>query len=260
MDKGDLRTVGKLLRRPGAVAPADGIPVVVRSVELSRNRSDPELLIHYSVAPLPDGLARQPLPTGDLTEYAEEVAQEVQAWAIEHVRRFRPLPPPDRDAIRRDLPSREQLWDRLLEEFTEVEVTPGGFRGVSRFDQHLTVVVTPEQWQEIVVDREIACRNDYGVDADSAGHGPSVAIGELDETLATMDDDETFVVVDRNDFVGSTRAELPPVRGTAQEREHAEFMAKLAEQRRRDPDARFGWFAYRGDQTDETDGAGRPHA
>jgi hypothetical protein len=37
-------------------------------------------------------------------------------------------------------------------------------------------------------------------------------MGDLDEAMATMDPDESFLVLDRHRFRGSTRAELPPVR------------------------------------------------
>lgn len=224
MDEADLRELTSFLQQPGAVKPADGLPVVVRSVRIARSGGTDELLIEYTVQPLPDAVAKQPLPwDSDLGAYAAQVAEEVQAWAIEHVRKFRPLPPPDLDRIRQELPSRDQLWRLLRDEFHDVRDAPGGFVGY-QYDGHETaVVLTPEQWQEYVVRCEIGCRNDYGVDADSIGGGPMVAIGDVEETVATMDEDEHFLVLDGHELRGSTRAELPVVRGTARQRRSEEL-------------------------------------
>ena len=76
---------------------------------------------------------------------------------------------------------------------------------------------------------------DYGVDADGEGDGLLVAIDDLDETMATMDPDEDFVVFDGRTLVGSTRAELPPVPGTGSEREHEKVMRRIAEAREQEP-------------------------
>ena len=210
-----LHELARLLRRPGAVPPADGLPVTVGSVGSARHGA--EVVIGFSVPGLPDGVCRQPAPRdSDLSTYASEVAEELQAWATEHVRKHRPLPPPDRERVRRELPSREELWGALREEFSGVRDEPGGFVGTNRFGVELRVMLTPEAWQEYVVDSEIACRNDYGVDADGPGDGPMVALGDLDETMATMRDDELFLVLHRQDLQGSTRAQLPPVRGVGE--------------------------------------------
>lgn len=235
MDEVDLRELTRSLQQPGAVEPADGLPVVVRSVRIARSRGRDELLIDYSVQPLPDAVARQPLPwDSDLVAYAAQVAEGLQAWATEHVRKFRPLPPPDLDRIRRELPPREELWRLLRDEFHDVRDVPGGFVGIQYDDHEIAVMLTPDQWQEYVVRCEIGCRNDYGVDADSAGSGPMVAIGDVEETVATMDEDEHFLVLDGHELRGSTRAELPVARGTALQR-------KTVELRRRGSGGR--WFA-----------------
>jgi hypothetical protein len=189
--------------------------VTVASVGSARHGA--EVVIGFSVPGLPDGVCRQPAPGNtDLSTYASEVAEELQAWAIEHVRKHRPLPPPDRDRVRRELPSREELWRTLREGFSRVREVPGGFVGTNRFGVELRVMLTPEAWQEYVVGCEIACRNDYGVDADGPGDGPMVALGDLDEAMATMREDELFLVLHRHDLRGSTRAELPPVRGSGE--------------------------------------------
>jgi hypothetical protein len=213
VDTVQLRELTRLLQRPGTVAPAEGLVVTVRSLKISRGYQDDELVIGYSVPPLPDGIARQPLPRdADLSTYAREVAEELNAWAIEHVRKHRPPPPLDRAQVARELPSRDELWRRLQDAFRQVRDVPDGFVGTNRFEVELHVVLTPEQWHEYVVAREVGCRNDYGVDADTSGAGPEVAMGDLDEAMATMDPDESFLVLDRHRFGGSTRAELPPVR------------------------------------------------
>ena len=146
--------------------------------------------------------------------------------AAEHVRKHRPLPPLDRDQVRRELPSRNELWGMLREDFHGLREAPSGFVGTNRFRTELRVMLTPEQWQGYVVDREIGCRNDYGVDAQSAGDGPMVAMHGVEEAMATMDRDESFLVLDRHELQGSTRAELPPVPGSANQRELEETLRR----------------------------------
>jgi hypothetical protein len=219
MDSDELEAVTTLLKRPGAVAPADGLAVTVRVVRVTAGElGTGELEIVYSVPSLPDGLARQPLPGPwheDLATYASEVAEELQAWAIEHVRNYRPLPPFDREQVQQELPSRAQLWLMLTSEFRDVHDIPGGFVGTNRDGAELHVMLTPERWQDYVVTCEIGCRSDYGVDADSAGAGPQVALGDLDEVVCTVAEDERYIVLDRHSLRSSTRAELPPVPGSA---------------------------------------------
>ena len=77
----------------------------------------------------------------------------------------------------------------------------------------LTIALTPEQWQDYVVSCEIGCRMDYGVDADGEGDGLLVAIDDLDETMATMDPDEDFVVFD-----GRTPGRVDPRQAAARAR------------------------------------------
>jgi hypothetical protein len=259
-DADELRRLHAYLARDGAVVTVDGDPVEVHAVVLvaedgPEDRPLWRVAVDYSVPPLL-GATRgdHPLPWADDTveEYADDLAEHVGFWATEHVRRVRPLPPPDRDPVRRELPTREELWTLLLGQFSQTERLPTGFHG-SWSDRALTVVITPEQWQELVIDTEIGCRADYGIDAARAGDGPGAAIDELHETLATMDDDERFVVFDGRALVGSVRAELPPRAGTAREREHARVMRRIAEARRRDPQAGFGWFAYSTDDPGHRD-------
>lgn len=44
--------------------------------------------------------------------------------------------------------------------------------------------------------------------------------------MATMDPDETFLVLDGHRLTGSARAELPPEHGTASERESEEILPR----------------------------------
>jgi hypothetical protein len=250
MDAAAIDEVVRILRDPGAVPLADGIPVQVTSVSLAP--SGDELVVRYSVPPLPDGVARPPVPEGGTAaSRAAEVAEELIGWATEHVRRYRPPPPLDRAQVARDLPDRNKLWRQLRSGFTDVRDIPGGFVGTGRFGTTLTIMLTAQAWQDYVVTCEIGCRNDYGVDADSAGDGPSVALDDLDESLATLDDDELFVVLDDHRLTGSTRAELPPVHGSAATREAERIQ-------RGGPGA---WFANGRDGSDSrfTDDSGTQH-
>ncbi len=136
-----------------------------------------------------------------------------------------------RDQAQASLLRREVQWRMLLEALgrwgrTE-EVSPGRLRvhlehpdagtGERRV---LTIVVTPGQWEHVLVTR--------------AGGDPELY---LDELLGPRDEDEHVVVFYDGDLVRSTREQLPPVRGRALERQLAEH--------RVDPDATPGWFASR---------------
>jgi hypothetical protein len=251
-DDAYLRDLLAALSRSGAVPPADGLPVTVTGVHLSGDGETQELVIEFSLPDLPPGVCRQPYDEewrrrfrpSDPTRYAVQLADEIQAWAIEHVRTIHPPEPIDRDQVRAELPSADELWGTLTAEFADVTPDSGqGFRGRSRFGAVLTVAVTPEQWQDYVVSCEIGCRMDYGVDADGEGDGLLVAIDHLDETMATMDPDELFVVLDGGRLTGSTRAELPPVPGTGSAREHEKVMRRIAKSRGKHPHEGFGWFS-----------------
>lgn len=251
-DDAYLRDLLAALSRSGAVEPADGLPVTVTGVRISGRGESQELVIDFTVSDLPPGECRQPYGAewrrrfrpADPEQYAAELTGEVQAWAIGHLRKFRPPEPIDRDVVRQELPPRDELWGSLTAEFAEVDGAPGqGFRGRNRFGSVLTIALTPDDWQEYVVSCEIGCRMDYGVDADGEGDGLLAAIDDLDETMATMDPDEDFVVFDGRTLVGSTRAELPPVPGTGSEREHEKVMRRIAEARNKNPDGRSGWIS-----------------
>ena len=121
------------------------------------------------------------------------------------------------------LPTAAELWQRLRQQFTNVRDIEGGFVGTVDGDE-LQVIITPTQWQALVIDAEIGCRLDHGVDANRTGDGPTVALEQLAETTATLDRDETFLVFADGKMRGSTRAELPLVRGTANQREVEEIL------------------------------------
>jgi hypothetical protein len=151
------------------------------------------------------------------------------------VRRYRPLPPPDLDAIKRDLPDRDALWQQLRERFDDATEVEEGLRGIVHHDE-VTLVTTPEQWQEYVAWCEVRCRRDAGVDADGPGDGPYVAWERVDEYIATLDEGEHFVVFDGQRFHRSTRRELPAVRSGASRRRTQEIIARTQ--------GRGQWRAY----------------
>jgi hypothetical protein len=130
-------------------------------------------------------------------------------------------------AARPPLPPREEQWRVLLGELSAAgtvhEVGPGRIevRELEHPDQTLrTVVVTPEEWEQVVTEQG-------WVDLD-------IYIGGV---FSPRDDDETFVVFWRGELARSVREELPPVRGRALER-------RVAQLRAENPDAVLGWFAY----------------
>lgn len=150
-----------------------------------------------------------------------------------------------RARARASLPTRAEQWrilrDALGREGRVTEVGPGRFE-VHLLDEEgsvtdgdvVTVVVTPEQWEELLVTR-------VGDDADLY----------VEELLGPRDDDERFVVCFNGDLVRSTRETLPPVRGRALERRFAELRAG-------GPRGKEGWFAYRPLRPGEEDPAGPP--
>jgi hypothetical protein len=251
-DDAYFRDLVAALSRSDAVEPADGLPVTVTGVRVSGHGETQELVIEFSVPGLPSGECRQPYDEewrrrfrpADATTYAAQLSDEIQAWAIGHVRKVHPPEPMDRDRVREELPPRDELWRSLTAEFADVTAEPGqGFRGRNRFGSVLTIALTPEEWQDYVVSCEIGCRLDYGVDAEGEGDGLLVAVDDLDETMATMDPDETFVVLDGGQLTGSTRAELPPEAGTGSAREHEKVMRRITNARKKYPDPPFGWLS-----------------
>ena len=218
-----------------------GRDVWVESLEVAEGEHGAELLVGFGLAlpSLPDwqggplrGSLRLPFDGewrelsgyADPAAYAPVVAYEVERAAGRHVERHRRRPA---DTTRVDrarlLPSREAqrqiLLDALRDEGTVREVAPGRIELHRTGGTVVTVVVSPDQWEQVLVDH---------------------AWGNVDmyfsELLGPRQEDETYVVFYNGDLTRSTREKLPPVRGRA-------FEHRLAEARATRPAAQFGWFA-----------------
>ena len=198
---------------------------------------DGEPLDGSARAPLEDHRARARQGYADPAKYAPHVAARVLEAARDLLvaerasgRRARDPGVPDRDAQWRLLIDglggarhvRQAASDRL-------EVSLDWTDEPAR----LTVLVTPEQWERVVVRHRV----------DLAPHDFFAAL------LGPLQEDERFVVFFRDDLTRSTRAELPPVRGTTAQRR---MEALVAAARAENPDATFGWHAERpGKQPDD---------
>lgn len=226
----------------------------VQSVEVVDGEHGAELRIVFGLRAPPDpqwrGLPQQGSVQVPLDEewrvlsgfaepaaYAPSVVREVDAAARRVIERHqRGLPPtPSADEVPpQPAGSEKAQWQLLLQtldgEGEAQEVAPGRIRLVEA-DSGGTVVfvVRPEQWQQVYVRH---------------------ARGDLDlyfaDLLGPRQDDETYVVFYRGRLVRSTRVELPPVRGSAFER-------RVAEARRKNPGAAFGWYAYTPIRANEDD-------
>lgn len=86
--------------------------------------------------------------------------------------------------------------DALAEDGEVEEVGPGRLVARDDLGPPVTVVVTPEQWQQVLAER--------------AWGDVSMYVMEL---LGPREDDETYVVFHRGRLHRSTREALPPVRG-----------------------------------------------
>jgi hypothetical protein len=133
--------------------------------------------------------------------YAPEVARQVQRAAA-RLSRAATRPP-----------SRQVQWqlllDALAEEGTVRELGPGRIEVVARDGDVVTVVVSPDEWEQVLAW------------LDAADVGLYVA-----ELIGPRDEDERFVVCYQGELVCSTREELPPVRGRAHERARAEALVE----------------------------------
>lgn len=219
-----------------------GRDVWVESVEVVKGEYGAELLVEFGLALAPGaewtgvpprGLLRLPFDAEwrelsgyqEPAAYAPVVAGEVGMAADRHVElhRRRPADPSGIDPAR-PLPSREAQWQILLAALTD----EGTVREVSvgRIELHdsgggvVTVVVSPDEWERVLVDH---------------------AWGDVDlyfaDLLGPRQTDETYLVFYNGDLARSIREELPPVRGRALEHR---FAAVRADQ----PDAQLGWYAY----------------
>lgn len=198
---GDIRAH---LSRPGSVAPADGLEVRVRSVRATRDDvGRPTLEIRYAVPGLPDGVAQVP------PDAPSAVAEELTAWATEHVRRYRPPRVATDAELSVDLPSRDELWRMLV---TRLQAREEDGALVFQEEATLTLVLSPEQWERYVFARERGARLDHGVDADGPGDGLGLAIDDIGETGGSRRPGEAFIVLTEHGFCASMRPELPAVR------------------------------------------------
>lgn len=193
---------------------------------------------------------RQLSEFGDPAAYAPRVANRVQFAARDHVvqhqhgGRAARTRAEWRAAARAALPDRETQRHLLLETLAgEGDVTQVA---TDRFDLRLhrddeggrtedvagagvldetpeviTFVLTPEEWEEVLVDEY---KDDLRL--------------YLAETLADPDPDERFVVFYDGSLHRSTREQRPPVRGRARER----AWARLRAQHPLEPGD--GWYAY----------------
>lgn len=155
----------------------------------------------------------------DPAAYAPVVAREVEHAALGLVARSARV---GADSAPPALPDRDEQWQALLGELSSSgavrELAPGRIEVREPEGATVTVVVSPEQWEQVL-------RGRVSVDED------------LEVLLGSRQEDETFVVFYRGDLVLSTREKLPPVRSRWLE-------DLVAEARRADPDATFGWYAH----------------
>ena len=177
-----------------------------------------------------DSAWRQLSGYGEPAAYAPRVASRTQRAVGNLADRYRAGRDwfADRQRVLDQLPARPDQWRMLLEELAAegrisepspgritVDIPSGDAPG--RGGGQVTVLVTPDQWKEILINR---------------GGG----YGDFWETFGSRLRDEVYLVFDDGDLVMSVREELPPVRGSADFREVAQ---RIAEIRAKDPDAKF---------------------
>lgn len=219
-DPAHTARVERHLRSAGALQPAGGLDIQVRSVRLVRGDWDRlELEIAYALAPLPDGVARIPA-----TDDPETVAVELHNWAMAHHDHHRPPAPVVMDP--------DSAWDDLLRNLgyhgSVREAGDGRVEVTERDGDVFTVLVTREQWARV-----------WAHEGDDMFH----------DLLGPRAEDETFVVFHQDDLVRSVREELPPVASTIGWELAANMRRRYEEAIARDPDAQVGWFAYPPDST-----------
>lgn len=162
------------------------------------------------------------------SSYAPWAASALMRSAGRHIDAHRQQP--ERDA---DLPDRETqralLIEVLQQEGQFEERAPGRFVARrSSADPARTVLVTPDQWEEVV--RKHGTRRSW-------------LLEHFSELLASGHRDERFLVFWEGDLVRSTREELPPVNGSLRE--------LMAMQAAGPPPAGAAWYAHAPDTTDD---------
>lgn len=217
-----------------------GRDVLVKSLRVEGGEHGAQLVVEFGLA-LPrgrrwkrfpaEGIVRLPFDRewrhlsgyDDPAAYAPEVASRVEMAAHRHVvlHRERGESFDARERRRSSLPSRDAQWQMLLDGLSSegrlVEVEQGRVvvlmdGGDEESGQTVTVLVTPQEWEEALSIEGSA---------------------DISELLCARDEDEMFVVFDDGRLVCSTRAQLPPVRGRALERQIAAA----------DPEGRGSWSA-----------------
>jgi hypothetical protein len=108
----------------------------------------------------------------------------------------------ERAAAEAALPDAAALWADLP------RLCGGTAEGDRVRIRRTTVLLSPEQWREHVVDWEVAARRDRGTDAMRPGNGPAAAAADLEETVASTG--APYVVWWRGEPHPSRRPELPP--------------------------------------------------
>jgi hypothetical protein len=234
---------------PGGIDPADpygqaddgidrydgfGRDVTVASIEVVDGEHGAELVVGFVLtaaenAGSPQGSLRLPVERewrelsgyADPAAYAPEVASRVMSAATAQVQQH--VDGAGAGRAVQALPDREAQWRLLLaalgSEGDVRELGPGRVE-VEVDGSVLTVVVTPDQWEQVL--------------REHAGADPELYFADL---LGPRQEDELFVVFYAGDLARSVREELPPVRGRAFERRVAEVLED-------NPDAQLGWHAH----------------
>ena len=220
-----------------------GRDVWVASLEVVDSVHGAELVVEFEVRPPsgpdwrsvpPRGLLRLPFDAKwrelsgyvDPATYAPVVARQTQSAAHTHVEhhRRRGAGRLVGDQGRPALPSREAQWQILLgalnHEGVAQQVSPGRIDVRTSDGTVVTFVVSPDQWERVLVEHASGDVGSYFADL-----------------LGPREDDQTFVVFYNGDLTRSTREKLPPVRGGALGR-------RLAQARAEPPEAKFGWYAH----------------
>ncbi|MFC4786234.1 hypothetical protein ACT8ZV_17285 [Nocardioides sp. MAHUQ-72] len=124
-----------------------------------------------------------------------------------------------------------ESWERLLTHLATfgavTEEAEGGVR-LALGDRTVTVLVTPDDWDDIPVV--------WGTDDEGALLGVTRAIEALGP-------DDRFLVYENYELHPSPTEQTPGAL------EDEELAARVAEARRRDPGATFGWYVERPDGT-----------
>ncbi|WP_345148698.1 hypothetical protein [Arthrobacter ginkgonis] len=196
-----------------------GRDVWVESVRVADGEFGAELHIEFGLA-LPSGPDWRGVPQSgtlrlpaaaewrevsgyaDPAAYAPVVAREVEIAAGRHVERHRSRPAASLGAgpARPVPPGRDAQWQVLLDalggEGAVAEVGPGRIEVREADRTVVTLVVSPDQWERVLLDH---------------------TWGDVDlyfaELLGPRQEDEAFVVFYNGDLSRSTREKLPPVRG-----------------------------------------------